>query len=153
MPMPGRHATRLRARYDARACLPAFTTGSSVWQGMAMACCGAATTTDLTGAQRVFGAGLYAGLPWRFCGACWPDLGPWRGFAAGVQCWAGACAGLRCLFSLYGCTVLCGYTVCLAYGIAYGLAYGIEWARPALSLWLRPARACFLSIHRIMKPC
>lgn len=38
---------------------------------------------DLTGLQRVFGAGLYAGLGGRFWGPCWPDLGPCWGFARG----------------------------------------------------------------------
>ena len=44
---------------------------------------------DLTGSQRVFGAGLYAGIDAGFCGPSWPDLGPCWGFAAGLQCWAG----------------------------------------------------------------
>ena len=76
---------------------------------------------------------------------------------AGLRVWLAMLgklgAGLRCLFSLYECTVLGGHTVCLAYGLAYVLAYGIARARLALGVWSRLAGACLLSIYRIMKPC
>ena len=71
-------------------------------------------------------------------------------------CWrramlARARAGLQCLFSCISaqCWMAIQY---IGYGLAYGLAYGIAWAWPALSVWLRLAGACLLSIHRIMKP-
>ena len=71
-----------------------------------------------------------------------------------MACDAGSARpGLRCLFSLYECTVLGVHTVCLAYVIAYGLAYGIALAWLALSVWLRLGRVAILSIYRIMKPC
>lgn len=51
---------------------------------------GAGALTGLEGGEA---GGLCTGLGGRFCGPCWPDLGPCWGFARLAIAWAGA-AGL-----------------------------------------------------------
>ena len=116
--MPWRHATRTRAWYDARACLPAFTTGSSVWEGRARACCCARTTIDLNRLEAGARARGYVGLGAGFCGPCWRDFRPCWAF--GVWLLRRHVRGrARCLFS-------CIKAQCCA-GIQYG--FGLAWAR------------------------
>ena len=88
-------------------------------------------------------------LLWALLGLLWALLG----LCAWLAMLGKLGAGLRCLFSLYECTVLGGHTVCLAYGLAYVLAYGIAWAWPTLGVWPSAHRVCLLSIYRIMEPC
>ena len=107
---------------------------------------------DFAGLGRAFVAGLYAGLARAFCGPCWPDFGPCWAFARAVQCWAGR--GRACNACFHCTNAQCWTAIqCAGYGLAYVLAYGLDWAGLALSVWLRLAGACLLSIHRIMKPC
>ena len=69
---------------------------------------------------------------------CWPTLARLRALAGRLMALAGLCcglamlgrarAGLRCLFSLYECTVLGGHTVCLAYVLSVCLSVWHSWA-------------------------
>ena len=137
--MPGRHATRKRARYDAWACLPASTTGSGVWQWRARRWCGADTTTDLNGLQRDFRRGLCNAIGAGFSWPCWPILGPCWGFAAGLRCWAGRGRACNACFHCMNAQCWARIQHGMVYGIAYGLGYGIALAWPALGVWLRLA--------------
>lgn len=85
---------------------------------------------DLTGLQRVFGAGLYAGLPWRFWWPRWPDLGACWAFAAGVQCWAGRESARHACFAW------------MKPQHCAGIQYVMVWLSVWLSVWHRLGRAC-----------
>ena len=148
MPWPGRTLRACVAWARRVYALALIPRGSPCWQAGHLHHFGAG---DLTGLEGGEAGGLCTGLPWRFSWPCWPDLGPCWAFAAGLQCCA--MRGRACDACFHCTNAQCWMAIQhQRYVLAYVLAYGIAHARLALSVWLRLARACLLSIHRMMEP-